>query len=108
MWKIKHNLVPNDVNLEFSTSNRKSANEAVVKPMPKTTGKLLTLFENSFIIKAPKLWNKLPSKIRVIDNLKMFINELDKFLCKIPDQPPVTGYYHTNKNPILEYNTSQF
>ena len=34
MWKIKHNLVPNDVNLEFSTSNRKSANEAVVKPMP--------------------------------------------------------------------------
>ena len=110
MWKIKHNMVPNDINLEFLNSDRKSGNRAVVKPMPKITGKMLTMYEISFIIKAPKLLNNLRHKLTEIDDLTKFKGELNRYLKLVPDQPPIRGYYHNNKNSLLDYrpHTVQF
>ena len=108
VWKIKNKHVPNDTNLEFLLNNRKSTSLALIKPMPRVTGKLLSMFENSFHIKSAKLWNKLPHKLRQIDNLLTFKNQLDKYLTLIPDKPPIRGYYHLNKNSILDFNQQPF
>ena len=89
-------------------NNRKSTSIAVVKPMPKVTGRILSMFENSFLIKSAKLWNKLPHKLTQIDNLQTFRKQLDKYLKLIPDQPPIRGYYHSTNNSILHFNTQPF
>ena len=101
-------MVPNVINLDFVWNARKSTTVAVLKPMPKVRGKLLSDYENSFPIKAAKLWNKLPSKLSEITNLNLFRKELDKYLLLFPDRPPVSGYYHENTNSILDYNSRIF
>ena len=101
-------MVPNDINLTFSWSERKSSTIATLKPMPKVKGKLLSRYENSFTIKAAKLWNKLPSKLCEISNLNAFRIELDRYLCLFPDCPPIKGYFCQNSNSLLEYNTKSF
>ena len=85
VWKIKNGFYPNSVDLKFKYHPRTAAFQIVPRPLPKVNGKLLTLFENSFIINASKLWNVLPPALTRIDCLSNFVSELKKFLCKIPD-----------------------
>lgn len=108
VWKIKNCLVPNDINLEFKPTLRGSDFEAVVKPMVKTKGKFQTSYENSFIIKSAKIWNKLPVKLRDIKSYNLFKIKLEKYLSFFPDEPPVHGYYHKTNNSILEYQTIKY
>ena len=61
------------------------------------------MYENSFIIRACKLWNKLPQDISEIKNLNIFKVKLTEFLKSFPDEPPVRGYFHKNDNSILRY-----
>ena len=105
VWKIKFNLIPNDVNLCFVNTKTKSISKAIVRPMPKIKGSLLSQFENSFAVKAAKLWNKLPPNIANIDTFHMFQQKLDDFLILFPDNPPIKGYYHVNSNSILDYSS---
>ena len=106
VWKIKNDHVPNEINLQFLYNQRKLKSQVVLKPMPKIRGKILSTYENSFVIKAGKLWNKLPATLTEIPELNLFRSKLDKYLSLIPDHPPVKGYYHCNKNSLLEYKTS--
>ena len=76
-FKIKNKLIPNDINLEFKEHKHKSHTLAVLKPLPRVKGKLLTIFENSFLIKSAKLWNKLPQQLTKIPNLLLFEKQLD-------------------------------
>ena len=105
VWKIKNNNTPNDINLQFVTNTRNSITKAVLPPLPKTRGKILSTYENSFVIKALKLWNKLPLTLTEITNLKSFTTKLDKYLVLYPDEPPVKGYFHKTNNSLLEYKT---
>ena len=105
VWKIKNEIVPNDINLQFSFNVHKSRFDAVVKPLPRVRGRLLSIYESSFQIKAAKLWNKLPSQITSLNNLSAFKEKLNKYLIGYPDRPPVTGYYHITKNSLLDYRT---
>ena len=102
-WKIRNHIVPNNINLEFNENPRNLVVKAVLKPLPRVQGKLLSSFENSFVIKSAKLWNKLPPQLTEISNLKIFQNKLDKYLRLIPDKPPVHGIYHQTHNSILDY-----
>ena len=108
VWKIKNNLVPNDVNLCFSRNIRNDRERAILQPMPKCRGKTLTVYENSFVVKAAKLWNKLPNKLTKIASLSLFKSKLDQYLSLLPDLPPVSGYYHTTDNSILSYRPADF
>ena len=72
--------------------------------MPRVQGTILSNYENSFIIKAAKLWNKLPQNLTEIDVFTVFKKKLEDYLKLFPDQPPVKGYYHTTKNSLLNYN----
>ena len=105
VWKIKNKKVPNDIHLEFTENNLRSCIKAILKPMPKIKGRLLTLYENSFEIRACKLWNKLPSSIANIDNFNTFQIKLEDYLKLYPDSPPIRGYYHSNSNSLLDYQT---
>ena len=103
VWKIKNNMCPNNIDLQLSQNTYNGKVKAVLKPMPRKSGKLLTCYENSFIIKAAKLWNTLPQSISETSNLNVFRKKLDEFLKLFPDEPPVRGYFHQTKNSILNY-----
>ena len=60
--------------------------------MPKVRGRILTMYESSFQIKAAKLWNKIPGEITNIDSLTLFKKKLNEYLLLYPDKPPITGY----------------
>ena len=67
--------------------------------MPRVRGKLLTKFEESFVIKAAKLWNVLPGNLTHIPDLTIFKAALDEYLFTLPDKPPILGYpYQTNNS----------
>ena len=105
-FKIKVGLVRNDVNLVFETNQRTQRVKSVLKVMPRTRGKALASFENGFSVRAGKLWKKLPLELTTITELSSFVRKLDNFLKDVPDEPPVDGYYHQNKNSLLNYATS--
>ena len=104
VWMLKNNKVTNNINLQFS-QDRKGNIKAQIKPLPKIRGRILTIYENSFSITSVKLWNKLPPKICEINNLSLFKIKLHDYLTLYPDNPPVKGYYHTNKNSLLDYKS---
>ena len=105
VWKIKYNLIPNVIDLKFIETKTRTCKKAIVRPLPKVKGNLLTLFENSFAVKAAKLWNKLPQNIANIDSFSVFKIKLDALLKLYPDHPPVRGYYHQYSNSLLGYTT---
>jgi hypothetical protein len=102
VWKIKNYVYPNSIDLIFKKHERSNSIKAVLKPLPKIKGKLLTIYEESFIIRAAKLWNILPPSLTQIVTLNSFILQLDKFLDTVPDEPPLPGYPIKNHNSLLE------
>ena len=112
VWKIKNGMIPNDIELQFGLGrdNLKygSNSKAFLRPLPKTRGKALSSFEDSFMVRASKLWNSLPPTLREIQTLTLFTNTLDTYLSLIPDKPPVHGYYHSTDNSILSYKNIKF
>ena len=105
VWKIKNEVVRNDVGLNFEVNPRTSKLRAVVKPMPKIRGKLLSIYEDSFTIRAAKLYNRVPSNIRDEISLTTFKLKLNKWLFSFPDLPPINGY-HPTKNSIIDHWTA--
>ena len=63
-----------------------------------------TLYENSFSVKAAKLWNILPKSINTVTELNAFKAALGEYLDKIPDTPPTPGYVSTCSNSLLDWN----
>ena len=108
IWKIKYKLIPNSINLNFKIHQRSQAIKATLPPLPRTTTGLLTKYENSFIVKGPKLWNTLPAELTRISNLRLFKTSLTNYLKKIPDKPPLAGYPFTNNNSLLEIKPRGF
>ena len=102
IWKVKNNIYPNTIGLEFKLHNRTNAMKAVLKPLPKVRGKLLTKYEESFIIRACKLWNILPPLLTHVPLLNSFKYQLKNFLKDIPDKHPLPGYAILNDNSLLE------
>ena len=102
IWKIKNNLIPNSINLMFKDHARSQACKAVLPPLPKIKGNLLTKYENSFALKGAKLWNALPSPLTRMSQISEFRSSLDKHLRSIPDRPPLHGYQNTNHHSLTE------
>ena len=101
MWKILTGSVPNDLNITFSMNQRNSI-KAVIPSMPPCR-KSLTLYDKSFSVLGPKLWNILPSSCTlVLHSLETFKTNLDSFLQKFPDLPPVDGYFSPHTNSLID------
>ena len=108
VWKIKNNIITNDIGLEFKANKYNSIMKATLKPLPRVRGKLLSTYENSFIIRSAKLWNKLPPQLTEIITFPLFEKRLERYFALIPDNPPVHGYPHITNNSILDYNTIKY
>lgn len=102
VWKIKNQIYPNTVGLKFYLNKRTNALRAAIRPLPKARGRLLTQFDESFLVRSCKLWNILPSQLTHITVLSSFKLSLRKYLENIPDEPPLPGYPFLNGNSLLE------
>ena len=102
MWKIINNVSPND--LEFTITNNPRRGIKVKVPSINTNAsqRSQSLYDSSFGVMGPRLWNILPKKISLITNKTSFKTALSKYLERIPDEPPVDGY--TRHNSLLEIN----
>ena len=73
----------------------------------KAQASVKTDYENSFKIKAARLWNLLPKDINTINFLNEFKGGLGRYLRKIPDTPPVPGYTAVNRNSLLDWSNEK-
>ena len=105
MWKIYYRKVSNDLNVRF-VDNARFGPRAVVPPLVSSNSKAQSLFDKSFSVKGPQIWNIVPKTIKSTDNLEQFKIKLDKWLFEFPDRPPVHGYVTQNNNSILEWSSS--
>ena len=100
MFKIRMNLTSNDLNIQFATSPRRGI-LAILPQFPKqAAARNITLFESSFAVNGPLLWNILPPDVRLHTKLEPFKISLSKFLDTVPDEPPVTGYVTSHYNSL--------
>ena len=96
IFKIIHKLVPNDLNITFNTSDRRGIC-ANIPPMAKASKpKFQSLYDSSFAVFAPRLWNTLPKSIREEETFTKFKRALTNHILSTPDEPPITGAPSSN------------
>ena len=98
VFKILQNRVPNDVGISFYDNPRLGI-KAYVPPLPRCRSQL-SLFDSSFAVRGPVLWNLLPKTLNTIDSFNVFKEKLDEFIMNFPDMPPVNGYTTANTNSL--------
>ena len=89
-WKILENKVKNVENEPITPKTNSESRNGRTCKIPQLTshqGTALTLQENTFKIRGPKLFNAMPKEIRNITgvNTDTFKKHLDKWLTKVPD-----------------------
>ena len=107
MWKILHGLTSNDLQIEF-IENQRLGTKAKVPGVAKGS-KLAhkTLYDNSFGVMGPRLWNCIPAYIRSINSLESFKHRLTKFMLSVPDQPPIRGFISPNSNSLIDWRNDR-
>ena len=80
VWKMLNDLAPNDINLVPYTNSRLGIKITLPPDNNKAQGSVKTDFENSFRIKASRLWNLLPKSINSITSLDAFKTALGDYL----------------------------
>ena len=101
LWKILNNINPNSFHIEFKEHLRTSSIRAIVKPLPKLRGAVLTSYDESFVVKSARLWNKIPPELTKITSLALFSTKLEGFLSGLTDKSPLPGYHCSSDNSVL-------
>ena len=105
IWKIINKVSPNDLMLNISHNPRRGI-KVQLPPLSKSAGQhAQSLYDSSFAVVGPKLWNTLPSSISTITSKSSFKTALSRYLSHIPDRPPIDGF--TSQNSLLEINRLQ-
>ena len=107
MWKILHGVTSNDLNVQFTKNSRLGILAKVPSVRKKSAVAHQTLYENSFSVMGPKLWNCIPSNIRAITKQDRFKLPLTTFLLALPDKPPIRGFTSPNSNSILDWRNDR-
>ena len=103
VWKMYHGFAPNNIGLKFYTSPRLGTRVTIPKFNHQAQSSYSTAYDNSFAIKAARLWNVLPKSVNSINLLEPFKAGLGSFLNQFPDKPPVIGYTPPNSNSLLDW-----
>ena len=101
MWKILHGKTSNDLNIQFVTRPRFGILAVIPSKFKVSSAANQTLFDNSFAVQGPKLWNAIPYHLNVIQDLEHFKDQLTKFMLSLPDMPPIRGDRPPNSNSLL-------
>ena len=102
VWKIINNIMPNDLDFIITTNDRRGIKVKVPPLRREATQRAQTLYEGSFAVVGPRLWNTLPCRVSKITNKTTFKTALTKYLSQIPDLPPVDGC--ASRNSLLDLN----
>lgn len=103
VWKILNGKAPNDIEMIFQT--QRLGIKASIPSFNSTSQRSVSSnYDNSFGVKAAKLWNILPKDANSKTDLDCFKVALGNFISKFPDTPPTKGYTAVNNNSLLEWN----
>ena len=106
IFKMLNDLMPNDIGLTFSDQGRRGI-RATVPPLTRSaTTKAQRMYDDSFAVVGPRLWNCIPAETTRKTTLATFKSSLGRYLKTIPDMPPTPGYTSVNNNSILSYAVS--
>ena len=98
-----NNASPNDLNIKFTVPSRNGI-KALVPPLNKaSTPRNQAIYDRSFAVIGPQLWNLLPGSLHLLTFKEQFKIKLTEFLKSFPDTPPVSGYSCVNSNSILDW-----
>ena len=103
MWKILNDKCPNDVNVQFMAPSRRGIKSAVPRLNRQSSMKNQTLYDNSFAVMGPRLWNTLPAELTKVTGKDAFKHRLTQFMLSFPDEPPIRGYSCSNGNSIIDW-----
>ena len=76
MWKILHRVTSNDVKVNFQPKSRTGIKVVVPSLTANCTKSHQTLYDNSFAVLGPKLWNSLLYQLNSLDRFEMFKSRL--------------------------------
>ena len=104
MWKILHQRCPNDLGILFSTPSRHGIKATIPSLSKSSTQRQQSLYDGSFAVMGPRLWNIIPSDLHLIEDPLLFKAKLSAFLKPFPDNPPVSNYSCPNGNSLLDWS----
>ena len=107
IWKILYNHSPNDVGIKFSEPSRLGIRAKIPSMNKSSTLRNCSLYDHSFAVTGPRLWNSIPGDMHSIADPHNFKVKLTSYLFTIPDMPPVSGYSCPNNNSLLEWNNNK-
>ena len=107
MWKILHKHTSNDLNIQFRFNSRLGYIAKIPPLNKKSTCANKSLYDSSFAVVGPKLWNAIPHQLNKISNLQTFKSHITKFLLYVPDMPPIKDYSTANSNSILDWRINR-
>ena len=107
MWKILQQRCPNDLGVQFSAPSRHGIKARIPGLSKKSSQHHLSLYDGSFAVMGPHLWNIIPSSLHSIEDQLQFKIKLTGFLKSFPDNPPVSSYSCPNGNSILDWNMNK-
>ena len=102
IFKILHHLVPNDLDIVFTNSDRRGIRIKIPSVHKGAKIKYITQYDDSFKIRASNLWNSIPAEVTKKASMESFKIALSKYLITFPDHPPIQG--QASKNSLLDYN----
>ena len=102
MWKILNEVCPNDVGVEFRAESRFGVQAVVPSLVRRSSQANQSLYDRSFAVVGPKLWNLLPANISVLSSASQFKTRLTQYLVGLPDEPPVAGVAKRHNNSLPE------
>jgi hypothetical protein len=66
-----------------------------------------SLYDSSFAVIGPRLWNTIPSDLHNIDDQLLFKVKLTRFLKSFSDNPPACNYSCPNGNSLLDWSLNK-
>ena len=107
MWKILNHCSPNEINIQFSQPSRKGIRAKVPSLCKSSSLRNQSLYDHSFAVLGPRLWNTIPAHLHQMTELAKFKCDLSDYLITIPDTPPVVGYVGVNSNSLLDWKQTK-
>ena len=107
MWKILHGNCPNDLNIKFASPSRQGIKALVPMLSRSSSQRNQSLYDSSFSVMGPRLWNVIPNSLHGVGDLELFKHKLTEFYKCFPDNPPVSGYSRCNNNSVVEWYNSK-
>ena len=100
MWKILNGKAP-ALSITFRAPSRLGI-QAELPPLSHVARQAnQSLYDGSFAMTGPALWNALPAHLQTISKFESFKSALTKYLMSIPDRPPVHGYPSSGDNSFV-------